>query len=283
MPTKALLRDAAAHPRRTCPPGRRAGGQRRSWTPTAVLRRRDRFASDWNDAGQVELARPVPGSRWSAATGAITGTRTVTVTARRRHDHHARGAPRGRHRHRQLAPRCPPIPGLAEVGPWTSREAAAAQTVPERLAIIGGGVVGAEMATAYSALGSQVTVISRTRLLPGRRDVRRRAGGRRHSRTLGSRSTWSRGHRGRRDDRGAVRLTLSDGSEVDRGRRGPGRDRAHAEHQGPRPRTTSASSRGQLARPSTRPCAVRRRAAGGDAGRRTAGCTPPVTSTCGHC
>ena len=60
----------------------------------------------------------------------------------------------------------PPIRGLADVTPWTSREAAAARAIPDRLAIIGGGVVGSEMATAFSALGSQVTLISQTRLLP---------------------------------------------------------------------------------------------------------------------
>ncbi|MEU5866966.1 hypothetical protein ABZ815_37715 [Nonomuraea sp. NPDC047529] len=35
----------------------------------------------------------------------------------------------------------PDVPGLRDAAPWTSREAAAASTVPRRLAIIGGGVV----------------------------------------------------------------------------------------------------------------------------------------------
>jgi dihydrolipoamide dehydrogenase len=60
----------------------------------------------------------------------------------------------------------PPIPGLAEAQPWTSREAVAAESIPERLAIIGGGVVGAELATAYSAFGTAVTLIARDGLLP---------------------------------------------------------------------------------------------------------------------
>jgi dihydrolipoamide dehydrogenase len=59
----------------------------------------------------------------------------------------------------------PPVPGLAEAKPWTSREVTSAKEAPPRLAIIGGGVVGCEMATAWQALGSQVTLIVRGRLL----------------------------------------------------------------------------------------------------------------------
>ena len=51
--------------------------------------------------------------------------------------------------------------------PWTSREATSVKEVPARLAIIGGGVVAAEMATAYAAFGTQVTLISRGGLLAG--------------------------------------------------------------------------------------------------------------------
>ena len=42
-----------------------------------------------------------------------------------------------------------PFAGLADAAPWTSREATAVQEVPASLAILGGGVVAAEMATAY--------------------------------------------------------------------------------------------------------------------------------------
>ena len=70
----------------------------------------------------------------------------------------------------------PPIDGLREARPWTNREATIAKAVPERLAILGGGVVGVEMAQAWSSLGSQVTLIEAAdRLLP-RGAVRRRAG-----------------------------------------------------------------------------------------------------------
>jgi pyruvate/2-oxoglutarate dehydrogenase complex dihydrolipoamide dehydrogenase (E3) component len=61
----------------------------------------------------------------------------------------------------------PPIDGLADADPWTSREATSAQEVPASLAIIGGGVVATEMATAYADLGSEVTLIARAGLLTG--------------------------------------------------------------------------------------------------------------------
>ena len=65
------------------------------------------------------------------------------------------------------APLIPPIDGLREAKPWTNREATTAKEVPERLAILGGGVVGVEMAQAYSSLGSQVSLIERgDRLIP---------------------------------------------------------------------------------------------------------------------
>jgi dihydrolipoamide dehydrogenase len=53
----------------------------------------------------------------------------------------------------------PPIPGLAEVGAWSNREITTSKEVPGRLLILGGGVVGVEMADAWSWLGSDVTVI----------------------------------------------------------------------------------------------------------------------------
>jgi dihydrolipoamide dehydrogenase len=53
----------------------------------------------------------------------------------------------------------PPIEGLRESEPWTSREITTAKAAPRRLAILGGGVVGVEMAQAWRTLGSQVTLI----------------------------------------------------------------------------------------------------------------------------
>ena len=53
----------------------------------------------------------------------------------------------------------PPIDGLAEAAPWTNREATTAARIPERLLVLGGGVVGVEMAQAFSSLGSSVVVV----------------------------------------------------------------------------------------------------------------------------
>ena len=63
------------------------------------------------------------------------------------------------------APTIPPIEGLADAKPWTSREATSVTDVPGSVAILGGGVVAAELATIYRSLGSDVTVILRSRLL----------------------------------------------------------------------------------------------------------------------
>ena len=56
-------------------------------------------------------------------------------------------------------PAMPPIEGLAEAKPWTNREATTAEQPPARLTILGGGVVGVELAQAWRSLGSQVTLI----------------------------------------------------------------------------------------------------------------------------
>ncbi|MEX2422313.1 MAG: FAD-dependent oxidoreductase, partial [Actinomycetota bacterium] len=53
----------------------------------------------------------------------------------------------------------PPIPGLAEAAAWTNREATTAKAVPDRLIVLGGGVVGVELAQAWSSLGSKVTIV----------------------------------------------------------------------------------------------------------------------------
>jgi pyruvate/2-oxoglutarate dehydrogenase complex dihydrolipoamide dehydrogenase (E3) component len=67
-------------------------------------------------------------------------------------------------------PRIPPIEGLREAAPWTNRDLTTHETVPPRLAILGGGAVGAEMAQAWSTLGSQVTLIEAMDRLLGREE-----------------------------------------------------------------------------------------------------------------
>lgn len=53
------------------------------------------------------------------------------------------------------------LPGLSYDDPrvWTSTEALELSEIPEHLAIIGGGIIGLEMAMVYHALGSRITII----------------------------------------------------------------------------------------------------------------------------
>ncbi|MDR3312537.1 MAG: dihydrolipoyl dehydrogenase [Spirochaetaceae bacterium] len=53
----------------------------------------------------------------------------------------------------------PPIPGAKEPGVITSNEALALKAVPKSIAIIGGGVIGVELATVFSGLGAKVTIL----------------------------------------------------------------------------------------------------------------------------
>jgi dihydrolipoamide dehydrogenase len=55
----------------------------------------------------------------------------------------------------------PPIPGLAEAGDAvvTAREMLDMKERPERLVVIGGGVIGMEFASLYNSLGTEVTVV----------------------------------------------------------------------------------------------------------------------------
>jgi dihydrolipoamide dehydrogenase len=56
-------------------------------------------------------------------------------------------------------PAMPPIRGLREAEPWTSREATTAKAIPKSLLVLGGGVVAVELAQAYASLGARVSVI----------------------------------------------------------------------------------------------------------------------------
>jgi len=53
----------------------------------------------------------------------------------------------------------PPIKGLSEIDYWTSKEALETKTLPNSLAIIGGGVIGMEFASFFNSMGVKVSVI----------------------------------------------------------------------------------------------------------------------------
>ncbi len=51
---------------------------------------------------------------------------------------------------------------------WDSTDALELNEIPENFLIIGGGIIGLEMATVYSALGSKVTVVeAMDNIIPG--------------------------------------------------------------------------------------------------------------------
>ncbi|XOZ32606.1 mercury(II) reductase [Halomonadaceae bacterium KBTZ08] len=62
-------------------------------------------------------------------------------------------------------PAIPAIAGLAETPYWTSTTALESGWIPPRLAVIGASVVAVELAQAFARLGSEVTVLARSRLL----------------------------------------------------------------------------------------------------------------------
>jgi pyruvate/2-oxoglutarate dehydrogenase complex dihydrolipoamide dehydrogenase (E3) component len=64
----------------------------------------------------------------------------------------------------------PPIPGLAEAGYLTNETVFSLTELPPRLAVIGGGPIGCELAQAFARFGSRVTVIERGQQILGRED-----------------------------------------------------------------------------------------------------------------
>jgi pyruvate/2-oxoglutarate dehydrogenase complex dihydrolipoamide dehydrogenase (E3) component len=152
MPSKAMLRPVGAVAEAAAVRG--VSGARLE--PAEVLARRDSFTHDWKDDGQVAWlnSAKVALVRGHAR---LAGERLVTVGDVTLSARHAVCVATGTG---ALVPSA-----LADVRPWTSREATSAKAAPARLVIVGGGVVGCEMAAAWSALGSRVTLVSRGALL----------------------------------------------------------------------------------------------------------------------
>jgi pyruvate/2-oxoglutarate dehydrogenase complex dihydrolipoamide dehydrogenase (E3) component len=124
----------------------------------AVFKRRDGYVTDWHDDVQADWLKSI-GAELIRGHGRLDGIRrvavetpegvTVPLTAR-----HAVVICTG------SRPALPELAGLAEARPWTNRHATDSHTVPGRLAIVGGGGVGVEMASAWQGLGSQVTLLA---------------------------------------------------------------------------------------------------------------------------
>ena len=151
MPSKALLR-----PGELLTEVRRIPGVREAVTgdldTRAVLERRDEIIHHLDDS-HMEPWLADHGVTLVRGHGRLDGERRVKVEGDTLSARQAVVVAAG------SSAAVPPIDGLREAKPWTSHEATIAKEVPERLAILGGGVVGVEMAQAWSSLGSRVTLV----------------------------------------------------------------------------------------------------------------------------
>lgn len=159
MPSKALLRPIAIADTTADLPGVSTAHV----AAKALLERRDYWVSHYDDSGQVSWAEGA-GLAVHRGTGRLAGERAVRVSSpagdvlltARRAVVIATGS----------SPRVPDE--YAAALPWGSRDATGVVEVPDRLAIIGGGVVACEAAIWMHALGSEVTMLVRDRGLLGR-------------------------------------------------------------------------------------------------------------------
>ena len=211
MPSKTLLRSAAA-----LRAARDVDGAAQAVTGGvdvgAALRRRDAIVHEWNDASQVEWLQGA-GIELVRGHGRLTGERVVTVegadgSATELLAAHAVVVSTG------SAALLPDIPGLKDAAPWTSRDATGVRDVPASLAILGGGVVGSEMATLFASFGTEVTVIARSGLLGGMEPFAGEAVAGALTEAGVDVRTGVEVERVVRDDAGDVVLTLSDGTNV---------------------------------------------------------------------
>jgi dihydrolipoamide dehydrogenase len=151
MPSKALLR-----PGELLAESRRIPGAAEAVTGTlsvpSVLERRDQIIHHLEDAAQLPWLED-RGIALLRGAARLVGERELEVGGQRVQARRAVVVATG------SSAFLPPIPGLAESRPWTNRKITTADEAPERLIMMGGGVVGVEMSQAWQSLGSQVTLI----------------------------------------------------------------------------------------------------------------------------
>jgi pyruvate/2-oxoglutarate dehydrogenase complex dihydrolipoamide dehydrogenase (E3) component len=156
MPSKALLRPIELAREVARVPGISAA----PLDVAAVLARRDEVIHDLDDSKQLPWLE-ARGVTLVRGHGTIAGERRVVVGAETLAARSAVIVATG------STPSIPDVPGLRASKPWTTRDATTSKHVPERLAILGGGVSGVELAQIYVGLGSRVTLVQRgARLLP---------------------------------------------------------------------------------------------------------------------
>jgi pyruvate/2-oxoglutarate dehydrogenase complex dihydrolipoamide dehydrogenase (E3) component len=151
MPSKALLRpaEALAEVRRVPGAAQAASGE---LDVAAVLARRDEVIHHLDDSTQLPWLEE-RGITLIRGHARLDGERFVRVGGERHEARRAVVIATG------SAAAIPPIEGLADAAPWTNREVTTSAAIPPRLLVLGGGVVGVEMAQAYSELGSSVCVL----------------------------------------------------------------------------------------------------------------------------
>jgi dihydrolipoamide dehydrogenase len=160
MPSKSLLRpyEALEEARRIPGAAEAINGR---LDVQAVLDRRDEVIHDLDDSVQLP---------WLDNHGVtlVRGSARLVGERRVRVGEDELGAARAVIIATGSLPAMPPIEGLGAIDDaWTNREATTAKAVPDRMVIMGGGVVGVEMAQAFQTLGSQVALIEgERRLLP---------------------------------------------------------------------------------------------------------------------
>src|SRR3954467_6608955 len=160
MPSKALLRPCGAVAEVKRVPGG-AGAGTGKLAVAQVIARRDEIIHDLDDGAQLPWLED-RGITLIRGVGKLSGGRAVTAGDEEIEARRAIFLAGG------TAPAMPPIDGLDAIGDkWTNREATTAKRIPASMVIMGGGVVGVEMAQAFQTLGCQVTLVEgERRLLP---------------------------------------------------------------------------------------------------------------------
>jgi pyruvate/2-oxoglutarate dehydrogenase complex dihydrolipoamide dehydrogenase (E3) component len=149
MPTKTLLRSAETLAE--ADNARELAASRVDYVVDypKIHKRTSMVARDLDDSG-AKKAIEDQGHTVIRGEARLTGPRTVTVDGRELTAKKAVVIATG------TEPVVARIPGIEEVGAWTTREAVLAAELPERFVVIGGGPAGVETAQAFLRFGSQV-------------------------------------------------------------------------------------------------------------------------------
>ena len=157
VPSKSLLHAADRH----------ASGADYSWSRASARR-------DWMINRPPDAVEPddTPHVRALEADGGLVYRGEARITARGRvsvthddvtHELAARNVIVAVGSHSKL----PPIEGIADIRPWTNREATLARDLPRSLLVLGGGPTGCELAQVYVRFGVPTTIVqSGPRLVP---------------------------------------------------------------------------------------------------------------------